>query len=352
MVAPSELGTWADSSKHTGPLNLGEYSRDALLLKLESMLVIRKVEECIASLIEDNKVKCPCHLGTGQEAIAVGVSTNLTSDDKVFGGHRSHSHFLALGGSIKSLLAEVLGRSTGCSKGMGGSMHLFQPEKGFIGSAPIVGGTVPIAIGAGLACQKDGKGNIAVCYFGDGAVEEGMVQESFNFASNFKLPILFVCENNFYSSHLDIHLRQPSDKISRFADAHKISARVVDGNNVVMTAMATKELLESVRCGKGPGFLEAVTYRWLGHVGPDENVDVGLRRKKEDLLAWKKRDPIRRLKDGMLEASLITSEDYHSLEMKVVTQINVALDASLKDPYPEKSFLLSAVYKNNKGVSR
>ncbi len=351
MVKASELGILADPSKFTEPLELGGRPKDVLISLLEMMLVIRKVEECIADLILEKKVNCPCHLAIGQEAVAVGVSDNLTAEDKIFGGHRSHSHFLALGGSVSGLLAEVLGRSTGCSGGMGGSMHLFQPEKGFVGSAPIVGGTVPVAVGAGLACQKDGKGNIAVCYFGDGTVEEGMVQESFNFASRFKLPVLFVCENNFYSSHLDIHLRQPSDRISRFAEANHISSQIVDGNDVVKTALATRELVESIRGGNGPGFLEAVTYRWRGHVGPDENIDVGLRRKKEDLLAWKKRDPIRRLKDGMLQANMITNSDYCSVEDSVEQKINDSLEESLAAPFPEESFLLSAVYKSEKDLS-
>ena len=157
-------------------------------------------------------------------------------------------------------------------------MHLFAEETPFCGSVPIVAGTVPLAVGAALAAKLDGSPEVGIAYFGDGACEEGIVHESLNLASQMKLPVLFVVENNFYSSHMDIKLRQPSDRTARFADAHLIDTEVVDGNNVVEVANAAGRLIEQARTGKGPGFLECVTYRWRGHVGPDENIDVGIRR--------------------------------------------------------------------------
>ncbi len=243
---------------------------------LESMIAIRSAEERLGRMVEDGEIVCPVHLAVGQEAVPVGVSHHLTPDDRIFGAHRSHGHYLALGGDVYRLIAEALGRADGCSGGMGGSMHLYAPEVGFMGSVPIVAATVPVAVGAALAAKKDGNGAVAVSYIGDGAVEEGAVHESLNLASHMKLPVLFVCENNLYASHMDIAQRQPNDRTARFAEAAGIDALVIDGNSVTDVAAAAGHLIAAARRGDGPGYLEAVTYRWRGHVGPDENVDVGL----------------------------------------------------------------------------
>lgn len=223
-------------------------------------------------------------------------------------------------------------------------MHLFSKEHGFYGAVPIVGGTVPIAVGAGLAAQMDKKGDIAVAYFGDGTMEEGVVHEAMNLASVMMLPVLFVCENNLYSSHLDIQFRQPSDRVARFADANHIPATVVDGNDLIKVTQAGKQLTDSIRKGGGPAFLEAITYRWRGHVGPDENIDVGIRRKAEDLAAWKKRDPIRRLVDSMTEQQWMTQSDYESLLDTVRQRVEQAKNKAEQAPYPDPSALLDLVY--------
>ena len=196
---------------------------------------------------------------------------------------------------------------------MGGSMHLYAPEVGFKGSVPIVAATVPIAVGAALAAKKDGNGAVAVSYFGDGAVEEGAVHESLNLASHMKLPVLFVCENNLYASHMDIAQRQPSDRTARFADAAGINALVIDGNDITGVATAAGQLIGAARRGEGPGYLETVTYRWRGHVGPDENIDVGLRRSRSELEAWKQRDPVSRLTAAMTERGDITDTEIEHL---------------------------------------
>lgn len=344
----SELGDLVNPACFTESLNVTGFSKETLIPQLHMMLTIRIVEEVVAELVMEQKAKCPCHLGIGQEAIAVGVSKHLKNTDHIFGGHRSHAHYLAVGGDVFRLFSEILGRVTGCSKGMGGSMHLFDGEKGFKGALPIVGGTTPIAMGAGLAAKMDGKGDVAVSYFGDGAIEGGVVQESLNLASVLELPVLFVCENNLYSSHLDIQLRQSSDKISRFADAHRIEARVVDGNDVIAVANATEELVQRARAGKGPGFLEAITYRWRGHVGPDENIGVGVRRHKEDLVAWKKRDPIKRLVDGMENKKYIEKGEFEKMSEDIRASVTKAKDLALEAPYPEQSALLDLVYSQKK----
>jgi len=240
-VGASELGGLADPARFIEPIDVGNESAAVLRRQLASMLTIRFAEEAIGGLVESGHARAPCHLGIGQEAIAVGVSAVLTANDRVFGGHRSHSHFLALGGDVYKLIAEVLGKVDGASRGMGGSMHLYDRSVGFYGSVPLVGATIPLAVGAGLAAKLDKGDAVGVTYFGDGAAEEGVFHESLNLAAAFALPVLFVCENNLFSSHLDIALRQPSDRIARFGEAHRVQSRTVDGNDVVAVARAARE---------------------------------------------------------------------------------------------------------------
>ena len=329
-----------------GPLALQGVHADVLFGMLRSMLVIRTVEEKIANAIEQGLVNTPCHLGIGQEAIAVGVSANLNKKDYVFGTHRSHSHYLAMGGGVYELIAEVFGKADGASKGMGGSMHLYGGDVGFLGSVPIVGATIPIAVGAGMAAKMDGKQAIAVCYFGDGAAEEGVLHESLNLASAYHLPVLFVCENNLYASHLDIKIRQPSDSVARFADAHCIESIKVDGNDAVELARGSADLINKIRNESRPCFIEAVTYRWRGHVGPDANIDVGVRRSREELEAWKRRDPIKRLVDGMINAEVLTQSVYLQLVDEVDTTVMSAVNKAKGSAYPNKEALYHLVYKD------
>jgi pyruvate dehydrogenase E1 component alpha subunit len=307
------------------------------------MLLIRRAEEKIGDMVTVGKVPTPCHLGIGQEAVAVGISENLQSADRVFGAHRSHSHYLALGGGLYELLAEILGRDDGCSKGMGGSMHLYGAQWGFMGSVPIVAGTVPLAVGAALAAKKDGRNGIAVAYFGDGAAEEGVVHESLNLAAAFRLPVLFVCENNLFSSHLHISLRQPADRVSRYGEAHRMPVRTVDGNDVCAVSDAAAEMVGRLRQGDGPAFIEAVTYRWRGHVGPREDNDVGVNR-GADLALWKMRDPIRRLTDALATADLLSEQAFADMDAAITAEVAPAWDAAEMAPYPSPDSLLSRVY--------
>lgn len=339
----SGLGDLADPNEHAGPLVIDGVEPARLHAWLRMMLRIRRVEEKVGDMISAGKIACPCHLGIGQEAIAVGVSEHLRSSDRVFGGHRSHAHFLALGGEVYPLLAEILGRQDGCSHGMGGSMHLYGAAHGFVGSVPIVAGTVPLAAGAALAARKDGRGDVAVAYFGDGAAEEGAVHEAMNLAAAWKLPLLFVCENNLFASHLHISLRQPSDSVGRYADAHHIPVEVVDGNDVVTVAETTRKMLENMRRGGGPAFLEAVTYRWRGHVGPREDNDVGVNR-GSDLALWKGRDPVRRLVDALYATGLLDSTAYRAMDDEESIAVDSAWTRATAAPFPPASALLDRVY--------
>ncbi len=337
------LGALAESRQYHEPIDIAGESPAKLTGYLRTMLLIRYAEERIGDMVTAGKIVCPCHLGIGQEAVAAGVTASLRATDRVLGGHRSHSHYLALGGDLDGLMAEVLGKRTGCSRGMGGSMHLLDRAHGFLGSVPIVAGTVPLAAGAALAAKMDGRGDVAVAYFGDGTIEEGAVHETLNFASRFALPLLFVCENNLFSSHLHINLRQPSDSVARFAVAHCMPVEVVDGNDVLAVERSAAGFIARARSGGGPAFIEAVTYRWRGHVGPREDIDVGVDR-KVDLVNWKKRDPVKRLTDALLAAHAVTSADLETLSTELRAKVDRAWAAAEAAPYPEPSALLDCVY--------
>lgn len=339
-----DLYQLADPAAYHDPIDISGVSADQLIGYLEKMLLIRKVEERLAAGRRDGLIGGPVHLGAGQEAVAVGVSTALRSTDRVFGAHRSHSHLLALGSSPHGLFAEVLGKETGLSKGMGGSMHLWDQPKGFYGSVPIVAGTVPLAVGAGLAAKLQGTGDVAVAYFGDGAAEEGVVHESLNLAKVTGAPVIFVCENNLFASHMHISERQPKDSIARFALANDIAYKVVDGNDILAVAQASSELISIAREGGGPGFLETVTFRWYGHVDWREDIDVGVHRSVDELQNWRARDPIGRLCKSMVRAGHWSDRQNDQLRSKLEFHIEEAWEQAIADPYPSASALLERVY--------
>lgn len=334
----------ADPAEFHSELDLVGTPAESLRAYMSSMQRIRLAERQLAAGRRDGLIGGPVHLGVGQEAVAVGVSAHLRASDRVFGAHRSHSHLLALGSSVEGLFAEVLGRDTGHSRGMGGSMHLWDQRRGFYGSVPIVAGTVPLAVGAGLAAKLQKTGDVAVAYLGDGAVEEGVVHESLNLARIQDIPVIFVVENNLFASHMHISTRQPSDSTARFAEANGVAYRVVDGNDVIAVAAAADALIDSARSGKGPGFIEAVTFRWYGHVDWREDIDVGLHRSVEELDNWRRRDPIRRLKAAMLKAGVWTEQEDKALEERLQQEMEAAWAQAMKEPYPNSAALLERVY--------
>jgi TPP-dependent pyruvate/acetoin dehydrogenase alpha subunit len=324
-------------------IDINYCTKDEQLNHLRSMLMIRFAEEKISEKVSDGTIKCPCHLGIGQEAIAVGVSAFLKKTDSVFGAHRSHSHFLALNNNVFSLFAETLGRIDGCSKGMGGSMHLIDIENGFYGSVPIVGATIPIAVGAAFSHKFENANNLSVTYFGDGATEEGVFHESLNLAKINNLPVLFVCENNLFASHMHIFERQPSQSTMRYALAHSVECLLVDGNDIASVYNASKIAIEHIRSGNGPFFLEFVTYRWKGHVGPSDDNDVGLER-SDVLQIWKKRDPVSRLFESMNLDNRLSRDDFESIILEIKSLIESMWKKAEDSPYPETSNLTSTIY--------
>jgi len=338
-----ELNNLKNPKIDNGNPQLNLLSDTDYILLLKKMITIRIAEEIISDNVKSGFIKCPCHLAIGQEAIPVGISQFLNSDDRVYGNHRSHGHYLSLTMDTYGLFAEILGKETGCSKGMGGSMHIVGESQGFGGSVPIVSATIPVSVGAGLAMKLSKSQSISVSYFGDGTSEEGVLHESLNIASYYDLPVIFVCENNLFSSHMHISERQTFDSISRFADAHGIDYAVIDGNNIETVLDTSKKAIEIARIERKPFFIEAVTYRWKGHVGHDDNIDVGLQR-QEDLGPWKKKDPIARLKNSLIAKNTISESDFQSFNKDILEKLNKEFDQAVSDPYPKKQQLLDTVY--------
>lgn len=310
------------------------------------MMKIRRFEDKSVELLNKNEIVCPVHLYTGQEAIAVGICQELNDEDYVFSTHRSHGHFIAKGGSLKELMAELYGKKTGCSKGKGGSMHLVDSEIGFMGSSAIVAGSIPLAVGAALSAKIQGNGRVAVAFFGDGATDEGVFYESLNFASLNKLPTIFIYENNLFSTHLPINLRHANVNLSEIADAHKIPSTKVDGNDVLKINSAAKIMIEAARKGKGPFFMECMTFRWMSHVGPWQDLDVGYRKKK-DVEHWMNRCPIKKIKNELSKRVSYDINRLSIIENKINNEIEHSLKFAKESDYPEDSELVKHVFTTN-----
>lgn len=263
------------------------------------MLRIRRIEEAIADQYGSQEMRCPTHLSIGQEAPAVSVCMHLNKEDKVYSSHRAHAHYLAKNGSLNRLIAELHGKSTGCTGGRGGSMHLTDLEAGFVASTAIVGNSIPIGVGGALHQQLRGLSEVSVIFFGDGAVEEGAFYESVNFAAVKKLPTVFVCENNRYSVYSSLESRQPKDrKIHELARSIGVNSHYFDGEQLESNIPKIKGLIDSVRLGGGPVFFEFPTYRFREHCGPNIDDQLGYRSEKE-VEAALEADPLRRIKERL-----------------------------------------------------
>ena len=301
-----------------------------LLDRWHSMMLIRRAEEAIADMVEKGEASCPCHLYIGQEAVAAGVCAALTTADTIWGGHRSHGHYLAKGGPLEGLFAEVLGKTTGCAGGRGGSMHLMAEQVGIPGTVPIVAGTIPLATGAAFAYKTRGDKNVAVAFFGDGTLEEGHVHESMNLAALYRLPLVLICENNLYASHMHWSERRRADNLHRAGEFHSVPGLRVDGNDVVAVHQAAHKAVMRARRGGGPTLIECRTFRWRGHVGASYDLDVGVERRGE-LAGWIAGDPLRRAADQLIERGVA---DLGTRERAIAAQIEAALSAARSAPEP------------------
>ncbi|HMU30826.1 MAG TPA: thiamine pyrophosphate-dependent dehydrogenase E1 component subunit alpha [Nitrospira sp.] len=322
---------------HTGAL-----SRDQLISLLRAMQRIRMAEERIGELVETREVRTPCHLSIGQEAIPAGVCAALQQDDTLWGGHRSHGHYLAKGGDLRGMMAEIFGKATGCARGRGGSMHLVDPAQGIFGTVPLVAATIPLAVGAALSAKLRGTQQVAVAFFGDGATDEGHFHESLNLAALYRLPVLFVCENNLYSTHLTLKERRVKDNIVESAALHGLPGVVVDGNDATAVYQTAHQAVQRARIGEGPTLLECRTYRWRGHVGPAADLEVGTDRRRE-LDDWQRRDPIAQCR-GLLKVHGLSSEVFDRLEAEIRREIDEAVSFARLSPAPDESELLQHVY--------
>ena len=308
-----------------------------------SMLRIRMFEEKVVELYPAQEMKCPVHLCIGQEAIAAGVCLHLKKEDYVFSNHRGHGHCLAKGSSMRSLFAEFYGKETGCSKGKGGSMHLIDIENGILGTSAIVGGGIPMGVGAALASTLKDEDRVTMIFFGDGAYDEGVFYESFNFASLKKLPVVFVCENNFYATNSHQSARQPGCRISDAASAFDAHGVCVDGNDVIEVYKAAGDSVARARRGGGPSLIEAKTYRWKGHVGPEADYHKGAR-PKEELDYWVEKCPVKTFRSFLTEKNVMTSKEMEEAAASIRSEIEDAVKFALESPYPDSKELLEDLY--------
>lgn len=308
------------------------------------ILRIRLVEEKIAALYPEQEMRCPVHLSIGQEAVAVGACAALAKEDYALSGHRSHAHYLAKGGNLNAMLAEIYGKQTGCCHGKGGSMHLIDLSAGFLGAVPIVGSTIPIAVGTAFGSFLREEMRVTLAFLGEGATEEGVFHESINFAMLKKLPIVFVCENNLYSVYSPLVVRQPADRsVVQLAQGHGIEGYQADGNDLEQVYTLTKQAVEKARQGNGPTFLEFATYRWREHCGPYYDNNLGYRTETE-FESWKHQDPLARVGQRLSRSGLLTSQDIDSLTRELEAEITEAFTFAKTSPFPDESQLLKYIY--------
>lgn len=324
-------------------VNLKDIQRHTLIELYRIMLRIRMVQRRIEKEYPKDEIKTPVHLCTGQEAISAGVSINLKKEDYVFSNYRGHGHYLAKGGDLKCLIAELYGREDGCSRGRGGSMHLIDTSVGLMGTTSIVGGGIPIATGAALSAVLQKNNRVAVVFFGDGAMDEGVLYESINFAMLKKLPVIYACENNFYAVCSPQKNRQCLDNIYKRFEGCGIPGYRVDGNNVIDVYSIAKKAVEACRKKKGPSFIEFRTYRWHGHSGGGSDVSLGYRT-QEELDRWVKRCPVENFERFLLKKTFITKENIESIAKVFDKEISEAFDFAKNSREPDEKDLLKYSY--------
>ena len=316
-------------------------------LLVAAMLRIRRVEEAIAAHYSQQRMRCPVHLSIGQEASAVGVCAALGPQDQVVSTHRAHAHYLAKGGNLSALIAELHGKQGGCSGGRGGSMHLSDRAAGFLASTAIVGNSIPVGVGAALAFQLANQPHLCCIFLGDGAVEEGVFYESANFAVVRNLPVLFVCENNLYSVYSPLEKRQPKKRvIADMAAAMGLAALQADGNDVQAVTHAARQVVGNIRSGKGPAFLELSTYRWLEHCGPLDDDHLGYRPAGE-LAQWKQSDPLHPERIGQV----VPPDQLMLLESRIAAEIAQAFASAAAAPFPAPAFGPQAQYASGPWIN-
>jgi TPP-dependent pyruvate/acetoin dehydrogenase alpha subunit len=302
------------------------------------MFLIRRTEEEVGRIYPSDKIKSPVHLSIGQESIAAGICDVLRQDDVVAGTYRSHASYLAKGGDLRAFFAELYGKDTGCARGKGGSMHLISMNQYILGTSAVVGTTIPIAVGYALTLKREGSGRVVTTFFGDGATEEGVFSESLNFAALHRLPILFVCENNFLAIHTPIEKRWSTRQLCERVRTYGIPAHQVTNSDILTIRQLAGDAIAGMRTsGSGPAFMECHTYRWREHVGPAEDYDAGYR-SRDELLKWQSMDQLK-----VIRAKL-TPEQASAIETEVEKDIAEAIEFAERSPFPAPKELYTNVF--------
>lgn len=303
-----------------------------LLLRLyREMVIIRRTEEQLAKSYQAGLIPGACHTYIGQEAVAVGVCAHLRREDAVFSTHRGHGHALAKGVPPHEVIAELFGRVTGCSRGRGGSMHLFSPEVGLMGTSGIVGPCILQATGAGYTAKLLGRDTLGVAFFGDGAVNNGAFHEGLNMAAIWQLPVLFICENNLYATEVPFAYSSPNPNIGDRAAVYNMPGIIVDGNDVLAVYAAAGEAVSRARRGGGPTLIECKTYRTRAHA---EGMRDGTYRTQEEVEQWKRRDPIASFRAAALAATNVSQAEFDAVDMELTAIVEAALEFAKNSPYP------------------
>nr|MBC7245956.1 thiamine pyrophosphate-dependent dehydrogenase E1 component subunit alpha [Chloroflexota bacterium] len=317
-----------------------ELTKEQLLDMLSKMRTIRAFEEKADQLFALGKVHGTMHLSIGMEATAVGAIAALRPDDYITSTHRGHGHCIAKGGDVKLMMAEFLGKETGYCRGRGGSMHIADVESGNLGATGVVGGGIPTAVGAALSVALRKTGQVVLCFFGDGAANMGIFHESLNLAAIWKLPVVFVCENNQYAMSMPVARAFPIENIAERAAAYAMPGKVVDGNDVLAVYAAVVEAVDRARHGQGPSLVECKTYRWKGHSKSDQE----RYRTREEVAAWKKRDPIARLEAYLIEQGVLTTEEAQRIANEAQQLIEDAVAFAESSPEPRVEEIHEGVY--------
>jgi TPP-dependent pyruvate/acetoin dehydrogenase alpha subunit len=318
---------------------------------LFQMRRIRYVEQEIARRYSEGKMRCPTHLSVGQEGVAAGVGLALKTSDMAVSGHRAHAHYLAKGGNLPAMLAEIYGKLDGCSRGKGGSMHLIDESVGFMGSTAIVGGTIPVGVGLAYGMQYKRTDQVSCIFHGDAAVETGAFFESVNFAVVKNLPVLFLCENNLYSVYSPLSVRQPEGRgIAKMAEGLGMKTDTGNGNDVAEVYTKTLSALAEIRAGHGPQLLEFSTYRWLEHCGSNYDNDIGYRTEAE-YLSWKEKDPIVYFEEVLIAKNSISAEQIIQMDAAIAHEVHCAFEYAENSPFPAASLAYTDLYSIESAVS-
>lgn len=317
--------------------------KNELINLYRTMLTIRRFEERVSAEYVNGNALGYVHLYIGQEAVAAGVCNNLRIDDRIVSSHRGHGHSIAKGADIKRMMAEVFGKKTGYCKGKGGSMHIADFSIGMLGANGIVGAGLPIAVGAGLAAQLEKKDRIAVVFFGDGASQEGEFHEALSLASVWKLPMVFVCENNLYASGTPASFALPIQDIYKKAEGYNMPGAVADGNDVTAVNEIASEYITRVREGEGPALLEFKTYRWHEHFESTVFPDM---RPLEELESWKNKCPVARTKNQLMEEGILSEKELDNMNAEILEKIEEAVKFADESPFPDPEDALEDVYSS------